>query len=242
MGAFAGPEIAESGLVLALDAGNLKSYPGSGTTWTDLSGGGNTGTLTNGPTYSSANGGSLVFDGTNDYISLSSSNNYNFGTSNFSIEIWFNITGNTPLNGNNEREAALFHIGSDGGFTTNLVLLIAGNFTTTGTGIQFYQNSPVETDITSVITVSQNTWHHIVIVKSNNNIIKYFNNSQILQIANTTSWGSSSNIAKIGQLWSGSNFVNNLNGRVSNLKIYNRALSATEVSQNFIATRSRFSI
>ena len=74
MGAFAGPEIAESGLVLALDAGNLKSYPGSGTTWTDLSGGGNTGTLTNGPTYSSANGGSLVFDGTNDYISLSSSN------------------------------------------------------------------------------------------------------------------------------------------------------------------------
>ena len=57
-----------NGLVLALDAANTKSYPGSGTTWTDLSGRGNTGTLTNGPTYSSANGGSIVFDGTNDYV------------------------------------------------------------------------------------------------------------------------------------------------------------------------------
>ena len=70
MGVFAGPEITESGLVLALDAGNLKSYPTTGTTWTDLSGRGNTGTLTNGPTYSSANGGSIVFDGVNDYVTV----------------------------------------------------------------------------------------------------------------------------------------------------------------------------
>ena len=73
MGVFAGPEVVEDGLVLALDAGNTKSYPGSGTTWTDLSGNGNNGTLTNGPTYSSSNGGSIVFDGVNDFVDISNS-------------------------------------------------------------------------------------------------------------------------------------------------------------------------
>ena len=62
-------QIVKDGLVLALDAGNTKSYPGSGTSWSDLSGQGNTGTLTNGPTYSSADGGSIVFDGTKTLLS-----------------------------------------------------------------------------------------------------------------------------------------------------------------------------
>ena len=61
------PRIVTSGLVLALDAADRNSYPGSGTTWTDLSGNANNGTLTNGPTFNSANGGSIVFDGTNDF-------------------------------------------------------------------------------------------------------------------------------------------------------------------------------
>ena len=69
MSAYSGPEIANDGLVLALDAANPRSYPGSGTTWTDLSGNGNNGTLVNVPTYSNANGGSIVFDGVDDYVS-----------------------------------------------------------------------------------------------------------------------------------------------------------------------------
>jgi hypothetical protein len=60
-------------LQLYLDAGNASSYPGSGTTWTDLSGNGRNGTLTNGPTYSSANGGSIVFDGTDDFVQCTGS-------------------------------------------------------------------------------------------------------------------------------------------------------------------------
>jgi hypothetical protein len=73
MGLSHSPSIATNGLVLCLDAANRKSYPGSGTTWTDLSGNGNNGTLTNGPTYSSANGGSLSFDGTNDVVNSTTS-------------------------------------------------------------------------------------------------------------------------------------------------------------------------
>ena len=69
------PRIVTDGLVLALDAGNAKSYPGSGTAWTDLSGNSNNGTLTNGSTYSSVDGGAIVFDGSDDYVV--SSNNTN---------------------------------------------------------------------------------------------------------------------------------------------------------------------
>ena len=71
MGVFAGPEINEDGLILVLDAGNTKSYPGSGTTWSDLSGNGNDGTI-NGATHTSGTGGYFDFDGSNDYVSFSS--------------------------------------------------------------------------------------------------------------------------------------------------------------------------
>jgi hypothetical protein len=83
------PKIVTNGLVLNYDAGQQNSYSGSGTTWTDLSGRGNTGTLTNGPTYSSANGGSIVFDGVDDYVNIGSQSLVGSGTSPFSVELWF---------------------------------------------------------------------------------------------------------------------------------------------------------
>jgi hypothetical protein len=86
MSAYGGPEINDSGLVLALDAGNIKSYPGSGTTWTDLSGQGNA-SLVNGPTYSSSNGGYISFDGVNDYASFYAPNLAGTAT----VEMWANL-------------------------------------------------------------------------------------------------------------------------------------------------------
>jgi len=84
MGVAYNPAIVTSGLVLCLDAGNTKSYPGSGTTWTDLSGVTGISTLINGPTFDITNGGSIVFDGVNDYIST------NLGTyTPYCIDIWF---------------------------------------------------------------------------------------------------------------------------------------------------------
>ena len=65
--------VVTTGLQLYLDAGNASSYPGSGTAWTDLSGNSRDGTLTNGPTYSDTNGGSIVFDGTNDFVQCTGS-------------------------------------------------------------------------------------------------------------------------------------------------------------------------
>ena len=70
---YVGPDIVTDGLVLALDAASERSYPGTGTTWTDLSGNSIDGTLTNGPTFSSGNGGSFLFDNDDDYVSLGAS-------------------------------------------------------------------------------------------------------------------------------------------------------------------------
>ncbi len=79
-----GPKIVTDGLILALDAANKKSYPGSGTTWTDLSGNSNTSTLINGPTFSAANGGNIVFDGTNDRVDSMDASSL----TNMTIELW----------------------------------------------------------------------------------------------------------------------------------------------------------
>jgi len=74
--------------VLCLDAGSRISYPGTGTTWTDLSGNGGTGTLVGSPTYSSTNGGSLVFSGTNYATAATANSLFNFGTGDFSMFMW----------------------------------------------------------------------------------------------------------------------------------------------------------
>ena len=84
---FTGAPVVDSSLQLWLDAGQTTSYPGTGTTWTDLSGNNNTGTLTNGPTYSSANGGSLSFDGVDDYVDCGNAASLSF-TNNLTVSIW----------------------------------------------------------------------------------------------------------------------------------------------------------
>lgn len=71
MSSYTGPEITNDGLILCLDAGNAKSYPGTGSTWTDLSGNGNTGTLVNEPTFSTSNGGIISFNGIDEYATVS---------------------------------------------------------------------------------------------------------------------------------------------------------------------------
>jgi hypothetical protein len=81
------PKIVTDGLVLYLDAANTRSYPGTGTTWSDLSRGGNNGSLINGPTFNSANGGSIVFDGSNDYVDCGNIDDIK-NASQVSISIW----------------------------------------------------------------------------------------------------------------------------------------------------------
>jgi len=88
MSGISGPKIITSGCVLSLDAADKNSYPGSGTAWRDLSGNGKNLTLTNGPTFSAGNQGSIVFDGTNDYAVLNPVSAFNI----YCISMWFKPT------------------------------------------------------------------------------------------------------------------------------------------------------
>ena len=99
-----GPKIVRDGLVLSLNAADRNSYVSGSTTWFDLSGNNNSGSLTNGPTFNSANGGSLSFDGTNDIITITSTG---IVANNISVDIWFNVNSAktyAALLGSNETE------------------------------------------------------------------------------------------------------------------------------------------
>jgi hypothetical protein len=217
----------KDGLVLALDAGRTLSYPGSGTTWTDLSGNGNTGTLTNGPTYSSANGGSLVFDGTNDYVnSTSISSQF---TSDITVEAWIYLSSypgdwvriiGTGGNGGNRTFGLWYHGPSSGGILWQRY----------GAGDpSIFPGSP---------TLSIGTWHHIVATTSGSSHVLYLNASSIGTATAAGPWAASGANITIGF----AGFHTYHNGRMSNLRLYNRALTAAEIQQNFNATRSRYSI
>jgi hypothetical protein len=226
MGITYNPRIVTDGLVLALDAGNPKSYPGTGTTWTDLSGIGNTGTLTNGPTYSSTNGGSIVFDGVNDNITFASNPSL---TNQITVEVWVNLNSTTP-NGTGwilGRENSYRLIYSNSAFSWVCATVNNGWYTT-------------GTNINASVSATSGIYQVVGTYDGSNNRI-YVNGSLI-----TTGSSISGNIPSLGTyyLFRSEAAVNVDYGKGSLYahRLYNRALSATEISQNFNALRGRYGI
>ena len=206
------------------------------TTWTDLIGS-NTGTLTNGPTYSSDDGGSIVFDGTNDYVQLSASSDLNFGTGNFTIEGWFNKGATTALqtllcsnkyyiNGNNGNW--ILRISS----ATQIALA-----TYDGTGNLEY------TEFSS--TTSVDTWHHFALVRegTGTNETKFYLDG-VLKGSMTVSKSltdAGTNGLRIGEESDSGPGNAPFNGKISNVKIYKgKRLTAAEVLQNYNALKGRY--
>jgi len=228
------PKIITNGLVLSLDAANNKSYPGSGTTWTDLSGNNNTGTLTNGPTFSSANGGSIVFDGTNDYVGFTYNSIFN-PPSNISVSLWGRLTVN------NASIRTLIELSVS---TDELYFIYwRGDLSPKRWwyGLRQSNNTYVETNSTST-DFSINTWYNLALVADSStglfsfyingildNSIAY--NGTLKQTASSLSIGADAGASR-----------RYLIGNISNTLIYNRALSATEVLQNYNATKNRFGL
>ena len=230
------------GLVLNLDAGNTSSYPGSGTTWTDLSGSGKNATLSNGPTYSSDDGGSIVFDGVNDFASIGSPSPLS-GTQLFTFEIWVNFTSISGNFGGLNKSAWLFAGGTGGGSgQPELGVLSADNTSFTPDTLFFGRGSGgnVGSCLVSVSSLMSNgNWYQIVLVRSSTNTQEvYLNGVQIGtgNISNSFSDG----ITNFGSIENNPNYSGYLNGKISNIKIYNRALTAAEVQQNYNALVGRF--
>jgi len=256
------PRIVTDGLVLCLDVGNTKSYPGSGTTWTDLSGNGNNGTLTNGPTYSSSNGGSLVFDGTNDYFALNSRNiQIEFQpTQSFSAFCWvYNLTdslgfiiGNIYGNGTNATPRGWEMI-RGGSSTISVKLLSSGSI---GTNIQYTLDYPTNfTNKWSYIgyTYTSPGYAPSSIGVNMDSINFYLNGSlyttgkqqisafggseQTISYTVTQTLTLADRFDASGSIWSVAGPLT-----CSNAVVYNRALTASEIQQNFNALRGRFGI
>ena len=227
MGIAYNPRTITDGLVLCLDAANPKSYPGSGTTWTDLSGRGNTGTL-QGAGYNSANGGSLTFDGTDDYVSSFPTQISTTGSR--TVSCFFRTT-TTVRNGlcgiRNDSQGAV-------GFVFTVNRTTPGNLTYFHTGGSTLQVAA---------GISTNTWYNASVTYdvTTATATLYLNGVQIGSPSTSfTAMTSSSFNGVIGD--EDSTFTTPFNGNISQVSVYNRALSAAEVSQNFNALRSRFSI
>ena len=231
MGLAHSPSTVMNGLVLALDAGNPKSYPGSGTTWTDLSGNGNTGTLTNGPTYDSANGGSIVFDGSNDNITFSSNPSL---TNQVTFETWVKLSSTTPngLGTIFSRETV-----SSGSYR---MLYDSNSFNwvcaTTNNG---WYSTPGNSISTGSVTPHTQTYQ--VVGTYNGSNLQLYINGQL----RTTGEAITGNILTTGTFYLMRKNASNIDygkGNIYSHKIYNRALTASEIQQNYIATKSRFGL
>jgi hypothetical protein len=244
VGVFAGPDVSESGLVLALDAGNSKSYPGSGTTWTDLSGNGNTGTLVNGVGYSGSNGGALTFDGVDDYGSIPSPSPLS-GTKLFTFEIWVNFTSITGDFGSINKCAWLFAGGTGSGFAQpEFGVYSANNTSFTPNTINFGTGGggtigSLSINVSSLM--SNGNWYQIVLVRSASNAQTVYLNASSIGTGNVSN-SFTDGQTDFGAIHGNASFDGYLNGRISNIKIYNRALTAQEVQQNYNATRGRYGI
>jgi hypothetical protein len=213
------PKIITDGLVLCLDAANNRSYPGSGTTWTDLSRGGNNGVLTNGPTFNGANGGSIVFDGTNDFIDCGNASNLQITVG--SIAAW--VRTSTP--GGSFR-SIIAKQNAWGLFIADNILVTYdwGNVATRSTGIN----------------IADNTWKYVTLTFTetlgtpSNNAIVYLNGNAVLT---TTVKNSNQSVnVQIAE----ANASQFLNGNIATASVYNRVLSQIEIRQNYNATKTRF--
>jgi hypothetical protein len=238
------PSLILPGLFLCLDAANSKSYPGSGTTWTDLSGNGNNGTLVNGVGYSGDNLGSLVFDGVDDYGSIPSPSPFS-GTKVFTFEIWVNFTSITGNFGSINKCAWLFAGGTGSGAgQPEFGVYSANNTSFTPNTINFGRGAggtigSLSINVSSLM--SNGNWYQIVLVRSASNAQTVYLNASSIGTGNVSN-SFTDGQTDFGALHVNSSYDGYLNGKISTIKIYNRALTAQEIQQNFNATKSRFGL
>lgn len=227
--------IVTNGLVMYLDAANYASYTSGSLTWYDLTKNNNSGSLINGPTFNSGNGGSIVFDGVNDYITGFDSISINT-TSSFAIEFWFNLTAFT------DPYPTLLQIKTNTTYGCNLTLSQNSGYV----GVIFGSAGnwvTIKTDNVPTVGI----WNHVVLTynglgaTTNSNYNIYLNTTN--QNLTTAGGFASTNQANyIGTTNAGARGVDDFNGRIAVCKIYNRALSSTEILQNYNAQKTRFGL
>jgi hypothetical protein len=230
---FGSPPIVTSGLVLNLDAANTKSYPRSGTIWRDLSGNNNSGSLINGPTFSSQNGGSIVFDGTNDYVSVPVS----MTLSSHTIISW------VYFNSLNKDWIPIIEFQS--GSSNRAHYYVQGDlnpFQIRGFGANWTPDSFIDNSTwvnSNLTTVQSNKWYMLTGRLDGSLGDTYINTEK----SKATKTGISYNNIGMTAIFN-ARTLNSLynSGIVGSILVYSRALSDTEIQQNYNAQKSRFNL
>ena len=234
MSVFGGPDIITDGLVLHLDAANRKSYPGSGSTWYDLSGNGSNGTLTNGPVYTTNSGGAFTFNGyiNNRYIDVTNiniGNKYSIvcffkSTSVVNYKIVYDVNYNSYVNTDNVGPRL------EQFSTGNIIWIWSGN--TSNNSI--YQ-------LSSTFPVSNNQYYHTVFTMNFGTVTIYINGEYKGTFSSPNGYVTTFNDINIGRGFK-SDSSRYFNGDISIFQIYNKDLSPGEVSQNYNALKGRYGL
>jgi len=226
---YYGPRIVTDNLVTYLDAASSKSYSGSGSTWTDISRSNNN-ALINAPTFSSENLGGFIFDGTDDYASISSFTNTFNGP--FSLSVTFYQTSNTV-------SQALFS-NYNGGSNDGLFMQINSAGEGSGLRITYRQLGTDVFNFTQTAAVSLNRFYNIVCTYNGANAYTYYNAvRQSVSAAATTYFSPANTTLLIGTLTGADRLFT---GRFYDIKIYKKSLSETEVAQNYNTLKGRFKL
>ncbi len=225
MGINYSPKIVTNGLVLCLDAGNPLSYPpGSGTVWTDLSGNGNHGTLTNGPTFNSSNKGSIVFDGVDDYVPLS--------TTDGSVPTIRTVFIVFKRNGVQINGAVLLGKRTSGCFNT--AIYVAQSSPTSSAALRAYRGGP---ELSLISPFIDNQWYSVAIVITSTTTDFYINGIY------TTGYSSIfDNNQLLSNISSSCSAAAPFKGQISLIKAYSTELTADQIKQNYDAIRGRFNL
>jgi hypothetical protein len=225
-----GPDLIQDGLVLCLDASDRNSYVSGSTTWFDLSGNNNSGSLVNGPTFNTGSGGNIVFDGTNDYVNCGTNSSLKF-TTNFTLSIWlkFNIlSGTQTIISNNET----------GGYG------IISQLNSTKIETWYYINGTYYKAGDDISNYNTFSWYNIT-TTFNGSSITYYKNSTPIETVNISGLITTTSeplIIGSNPQASGSSFIDYFRGNIATTQIYNRALTSQEVLQNYNAQKSRFGL
>jgi len=230
------PKIVTDGLVLYLDAANTKSYISGSTRWTDISTGLNNGTLVNGPTFNSSNYGNIVFDGSNDYVSFPTNPNLYFtGKSPYTLSVFANIVTSTatfPAFINRENTSLVFpRNGYNFWFYSNITQVAIASERWTGDGIQ---------KVTFILLNNSeciNVWNQYT-VTYDGTTLRFYLNGEFKHSASAS--GNISNTSTPLEI--GKRITDYGNFKLSNAMIYNKALSQSEIAQNYNTLKTRFGL
>jgi hypothetical protein len=231
-----GPNTVTSGLVLELDAGNIKSYQSGSTTWFDKSGNAHNGTLINGPTFNTGSLGSIVFDGVDDYVTIPYQPSLGLSTQG-SINIWCYPT--TLSQGLYAGLLGMTTSGTSGGQSYLIHWRKANN--TIQAAIQNNGTyNVIETPLPTSIS-----WYNFTFTWNGSFLNLYQNgvsvSSPVSQTINAQALNTNVDVG--GAMFKGNAGIQGyFAGYIPTSQLYNRALSASEVLQNYNATKGRFGL